>query len=73
MAANNNTEDSYSSDDAYDDDGGYSFSLINKDLEEQFTCLICTKITREYIEVPCKKGHSACKECLERWEEQKHK
>jgi len=68
-----NQEDRYSSDDGYDDNGGYSFNLINKDLEEQFTCLICSKIIRAYTEVPCKKGHKACKECLETWEEQSHK
>jgi len=70
-----NQEENYSSDEnTYEDDtGGYSFSLINKDLEEQFTCTICSKIIKEFTEVPCQKGHGACKSCLEKWEEQKHK
>ena len=74
MAAYNNNNEDYSSDESnYDSTGGYSFSLLSKDLEEKFTCTICSKIIKEFTEVPCKKGHGACKYCLERWEEQKHK
>ena len=75
MAAYNNNEEDYSSDESnYDNTGGYFFSLLNKDLEEDnFTCIICSKIIKEFTEVPCKKGHAACRYCLDRWEEQKHK
>ena len=74
-AAYNNQEENYSSDEnSYDENtGGYSFSVLIKELEEKFTCMICSKVIREFAEVPCKKGHGACKSCLERWEEQKHK
>jgi len=76
MAAYNNRdnrEERYSSDENYDDNGGYSFSLLNKSFAEKFTCIICGEILKDFTEVPCKKGHGACKGCLEKWEEQKHK
>ena len=75
MAAyNNNNEDNYSSDESnYDSTGGYSFNLFNEDMEEEYTCIICSKIIKVFSEVPCKKGHAACRYCLDRWEEQKHK
>ena len=75
-AAYNNKAENYSSDENnYDENaGGYPFSLIGKNLlEEKFTCKICGEIIRQFVEVPCKKGHGACKFCLEKWEEQKHK
>ena len=48
-----------------DDDSGLDFQFVNCD---DYQCIICLKIIRNFVELPC--GHAGCDGCISRWEEQ---
>ena len=48
------------------EDSGYEFTFVNYD---GFECVICLKIIRNFVELPC--GHAGCDTCIEQWEKKK--
>ena len=46
-----------------EDNSGYDLEFVSCD---DYQCIICSKIIKNFVELPC--GHAGCDGCITRWE-----
>lgn len=66
--ASSGINDLHSSSDEENQDG-YHFEFVNNSSGDGYECVICLKIIKNFVELPC--GHAGCCFCIEQCEKRR--